>query len=202
MNTVFMNSENSKTPKRLVLILNLADKIDLGRSEKSIALSKLSIYYTLYLRKHKKIMLLYIYIYIYTCIYNIYICIYTYIYIHIYMYINIYIHIYLKIVNLKYQVQYGMIIWITRWIIIYIKYSKLYWVYLKKIMKILIIVQWKIYVNKMENRITFKIKSGYSLEHSTSKQWNYLETMKLRSLTIKIVKMYLIWDYWSIISLL
>ena len=41
-----MNSENSKTAKRHVLILNLTDKIHLRRSEKSVALSNLSIYYT------------------------------------------------------------------------------------------------------------------------------------------------------------
>ena len=46
MNTVSMNSENSKTSKPHVLILHLTDKIDLRRGEKSIALSNLSIYYT------------------------------------------------------------------------------------------------------------------------------------------------------------
>ena len=46
MDTIFMNSENSKTSKPHVLILNLTDKIDLRRGEKSIALSNLSIYYT------------------------------------------------------------------------------------------------------------------------------------------------------------
>ena len=42
-----MNSENNKTSKPHVLLLNLTDKLDLQRGEKSIALSKLSIYYTL-----------------------------------------------------------------------------------------------------------------------------------------------------------
>ena len=46
MDTIFMNSENSKTSKPRVLILNLTDKIDLRRGEKSIALSNLIIYYT------------------------------------------------------------------------------------------------------------------------------------------------------------
>ena len=46
MDTIFINSENSKTSKLYVLILNLTDKIDLRRGEKSIALSNLSIYYT------------------------------------------------------------------------------------------------------------------------------------------------------------
>ena len=46
MNTVFMNSENSKTSERCVLILKLTDKLDLRRGENSIALSNLSICYT------------------------------------------------------------------------------------------------------------------------------------------------------------
>ena len=41
-----MNSENSKTFEPHVLILKLADKLDLRRGEKIIALSNLSIYYT------------------------------------------------------------------------------------------------------------------------------------------------------------
>ena len=46
MDTIFMNSENSKTSKPHVLILKLTYKLDLRRGEKSIALSSLSIYYT------------------------------------------------------------------------------------------------------------------------------------------------------------
>ena len=47
MDTIFMNSENSKTyePQQF-LILKLTDKLDLRRGEKSIAFSNLSIYYT------------------------------------------------------------------------------------------------------------------------------------------------------------
>ena len=46
MDTIFMNSENSKTSEPHVLILKLTDKLDLRRGEKSVALSNLSIYYT------------------------------------------------------------------------------------------------------------------------------------------------------------
>ena len=46
MDTIFMNSENSRTSEYHVLVLNLADKIDLRRGQKSVALSNLSIYYT------------------------------------------------------------------------------------------------------------------------------------------------------------
>ena len=46
MNTIFMNSENSKTSDPHRLLLNLTDKIDLRRKDKYIALLNLSIYYT------------------------------------------------------------------------------------------------------------------------------------------------------------
>ena len=46
MDTIFMNSDNSKTSKPHVLILKLTNKLDLGIGEKIIALSNLSIYYT------------------------------------------------------------------------------------------------------------------------------------------------------------
>ena len=41
-----MNSENSKTSKPQILILNLTNKIDLRRGGKIVPLSNLSIYYT------------------------------------------------------------------------------------------------------------------------------------------------------------
>ena len=40
MNTIFMNSENSKTSKPHVLILNLTDKIDVQRGEKRFCFIK------------------------------------------------------------------------------------------------------------------------------------------------------------------
>ena len=46
MDTIFMNSENSKTSKPLVLILKFPNKLDLRMCEKIIALSNLSTYYT------------------------------------------------------------------------------------------------------------------------------------------------------------
>ena len=45
MDTIFMNSENSKTSEPHFLTLKLNDKLDLRRGEKSLALSNLSIYY-------------------------------------------------------------------------------------------------------------------------------------------------------------
>ena len=46
MDTIFMNSENSKTSECHVLVLKLTDKLDLRRGQKTVALSNLSIYYT------------------------------------------------------------------------------------------------------------------------------------------------------------
>ena len=46
MDTIFMNSENSRTSQYHVLMLKLIDKLDLRRGQKSVALSNLSIYYT------------------------------------------------------------------------------------------------------------------------------------------------------------
>ena len=45
MDTIFMNSENSKTSEYHVLVLKLTDKLDLRRDKKTVALSNLSIYY-------------------------------------------------------------------------------------------------------------------------------------------------------------
>ena len=45
MDTIFMNSENSKTSE-YVLGLKLTDKLGLRRGQKTVALSNLSIYYT------------------------------------------------------------------------------------------------------------------------------------------------------------
>ena len=46
MDTIFMNSENSKTLEYYVLVRKLSDKLDLRRGQKTVALSNLCIYYT------------------------------------------------------------------------------------------------------------------------------------------------------------
>ena len=46
MDTIFMNSKNSKTSDPHRLLLNLTNKIDLRKKDKYLALSNLSIYYT------------------------------------------------------------------------------------------------------------------------------------------------------------
>ena len=46
MDTIFINSENSRTFKPHILTLKLTNRLDLRFGEKVIALSNLSIYYT------------------------------------------------------------------------------------------------------------------------------------------------------------
>ena len=46
MDTIFMNSENSKTFEQHVSVLKLTNKLDLRIGEKIIALSNISFYYT------------------------------------------------------------------------------------------------------------------------------------------------------------
>ena len=46
MDAIFMNSENSKISDFLRLLFSLSDKINLKRSDKYVALSNVSIYYT------------------------------------------------------------------------------------------------------------------------------------------------------------
>ena len=46
MDTIFMNSEHSRTSQYHVLLLKLVDKLDLRSGQKSVPLSNLSIYYT------------------------------------------------------------------------------------------------------------------------------------------------------------
>ena len=46
MNTKFINSENSKISDPRRILINLSDKTNLKRSDKYVALSNLSIYYT------------------------------------------------------------------------------------------------------------------------------------------------------------
>ena len=46
MDTIFMNSENSRTPEPHILKLKLTDKLELRLDKKVIALSNVSMYYT------------------------------------------------------------------------------------------------------------------------------------------------------------
>ena len=133
MDTIFMNSENSRTSKYHVLTLKLTDKLDLRRGQKTVALSNLSIYYTWKNIKSS---------------YN----------------------------NNKFKISAPT--WSEKFELPDGSYSisdiQDYFEYiLKKHSESVDNPSIRIYVNKIENRITFKIKSGYYIELLTP------ETMKL-----------------------
>ena len=133
MDTIFMNSENSKTSKLHVLILKLTNKLDLRIGEKIIALSNLSIYYTWKNIKSS---------------YN-----------------NNKFKISAPTWNDKFELPDGS--YSVSDIQDYFEYI------LKKHGEDIDKPSVQIYVNKIENRVTFKIKNGYSCELLTPK------TMKL-----------------------
>ena len=132
MNTIFMNSENSKTSKPHVLTLKLTNKLDLRIGEKVITLSNLSIYYTW--RNIKS------------------------------SYNNNKFKISAPTWNDKFELPDGS--YSVSDIQDYFEYI------LKKHGEDIDEPSVQIYVNEIENRITFKIKDGYSLELLTP------ETMK------------------------
>ena len=135
-----MNSENSRTPKPHILILKLANKLDLRIGKKVIALSNLSIYYTLKNMESS---------------------------------------------DNKNKFKISAPAWNDEFELPDGSYSisdiQDYFEYILKthgegIDKPSV----QIYVNEIENRVTFKIKSGYSLELLTSEAINYLEALKIK----------------------
>ena len=60
-------------------------------------------------------------------------------------------------------------IWITWWIRFYIRYLRLFWIYVKKHGEKIVNPSIRIYINKIKNRISFKIKAGYYLELESTK---------------------------------
>ena len=139
MDTIFINSENSRTLKLHILTLKLANKLDLRFGEKVIALSNLSIYYTW---KNIK------------STYN----------------------------NNKFKISSPT--WNDEFKLPHGSYSipdiqDYFENILKKLGEDIDKPSVQIYVNKIENRLTFKIKNGYSLELFTP------ETMKLLGSTKK-----------------
>ena len=132
MDTIFMNSENSKTSEYHVLVLKLTDKLDLRRGQKTVALSNLSIYYTWKNMKSS---------------YN-----------------NNKFKISAPTWNEEFELPDGS--YSISDIQDYFEYI------LKKHSESVDNPPTRIYVNRIENRITFQIKSGYCLELLTP------ETMK------------------------
>ena len=132
MDTFFINSENSRTSEYHVLVLKLADKLDLRRGQKSVALSNPSIYYAWKNMKSS---------------YN----------------------------NNKFKISAST--WSDEFELngsFSIQDIQNYFQYiLRKHSQNVDNPSIRIYVNKIENRITFKIKTGYYLELLTP------ETMRL-----------------------
>ena len=152
MDTIFMNSENTKTTDHRRLLLNLIDKINLKRSDKYVALSKLNIYYT---------------------------------------WKNI------KKLNKTNKFKISAPTWNEElelpdgWYSVsdvpdYFEYI------LKKYVTVTDNPSIGIYVNKIENRITFEIKTWYYLELLTTETMKLLGGTNSRQLKIKTVKMCLI----------
>ena len=133
MDTIFMNSEKSKTSKPHVLTLKLTDKLDLRLDKKVVAISNLSIYYTWKNIKDT--------------------------------YKNNKFKISAPTWNEEFKLPDGS--YSVSDIQDYFKYI------MKKHGEDIDKPSVMIYVNKIENKVTFKIKNGYSLELLSS------ETMKL-----------------------
>ena len=71
-------------------------------------------------------------------------------------------------------------IWITWWTIFYLRYSRLFWIYLKKHGEKTVDSSIRLYKNKIENRITFKIKTRYYLELLTPETTELLGSTKIK----------------------
>ena len=140
MDTIFMNTENSKTSKSHILILKLTDKLDLRIGKKVIALSNLSIYYTWKNIKNS---------------YN-----------------NNKFKISAPTWNDEFELPDGS--YSVSDIQDYFEYI------LKKHGEDIDKPSVQIYVNKIENRITFRIKNGYSLELLTPETMKFLEALKIK----------------------
>ena len=138
MDTIFMNSENSKTSELHVLVLKLTDKLTLRTGEKITALSNLSIYY---IWKNIK------------SSYN-----------------NNKFKISAPTWNDKFELPDGS--YSVSDIQDYFEYI------LKKHGENTDKPSVQIYVNKIENRVTFKIKNGYSRELITPETMKLLESTK------------------------
>ena len=140
MDTIVINSENSRTLKPHILTLKLFNKLDLRFGEKVVALSNLNIYYTW---KNVK------------STYN-----------------NNKFKISAPTWNDEFELPDGS--YSISDIQDYFEYI------LKKHGEDIDKSSVQIYVNKIENRVIFKIKNVYSLEPLTSETMNYLEALKIK----------------------
>ena len=140
MDTIFKNSENSKTSEPHILKLKLTDKLDLRLDKKVIALSNLSIYYTWNNIKS--------------------------------LYNNNKFKISTPTWNEEFTLPDGSNS---------ISDIQDYFQYiLKKHGENIDKLSIQIYVNKIKNRIIFKIKNGYTLELLTKETMKYLKVLKIK----------------------
>ena len=150
MDTIFMNSENSKTSQHNVLVLKLTDKLDLRRGQKTVALSNRSICYTWKNVKSS---------------YN-----------------NNKFKISTPTWSVEFKLRDGS--YSVSDIQGYFEYI------LKKHRESVDNQSIRMYVSRIENRITFKIKSGYYLELLTPKTMKLLGSTESKITKIKTVKRY------------
>ena len=142
MDTIFMNSENSKTSEHNVLVLKLTDKLYLRRGQKTVALSNLSIYYTWKNVKSS------------------------------YNDNNNKFKISAPTWSEEFKLADGS--YLVSDIQDYIEYI------LKKHSESVDNPSIRMYINRIENRITFKIKTGYYLELLTPETMKLLGTLKVK----------------------
>ena len=152
MDTIFMNSKNSRTSDPHRLLLNLTYKINLKRSNKYVALSNLNIYYTW--KNIKK------------------------------SYKNNKFKISAPTWNEEFQLTDG-------------SYSASdtedhFEYIIKQHERVTSNLPIMIYINKIENRITFKIKAGYYLELLTPEMMKLLGSAKNKTSKYKNSKTYLV----------
>ena len=152
MDTIFMNSKNSRTSDPHRLLLNLTDKINLKRKDNHVAFSNLRICYALKNMKNSS-------------------------------------------KNNKFKIPAST--WNEEFELPDVSYSvseiQDYCEYiLKKHGEKTNHPSIRIYINKIENRITFKIKIGYYLELLTPETVKLLGDIKNKIARMKMVKMYLI----------
>ena len=141
MDAIFRSFGNNKTYDLHRLLLSLSDEINLKRSDKYVALSNLSIYYTWKIIKKS------------------------------------YKNNKFKISAPTWNVEGGGV-WIPWWIFFHVRYPRLFWVYHQKNETVTDNLSIRMCVNKIENIITFKIKTWYYLEPLTSEIMKLLGSSK------------------------
>ena len=69
-------------------------------------------------------------------------------------------------------------VWITRWFLICVRYSRLYLIYHKKDESLTAIPPIHIDINRINNRLALKIKKGYKLELQTPETIKFIGSTK------------------------